>query len=120
MNRNNYIYTWQYNRNPFIDYPNLADYIWGANTGQQWFSSLSTPENQLATIVLYPNPANEIFSVFGINHDAEIELYNNLGMKVLQQKIQPETTITPNLSSGVYVAKIKVNETILVKKIILK
>lgn len=120
MNRNNYIYTWQYNRNPFIDYPNLADYIWGANTGQQWFSSLSTPENQLATIVLYPNPANESFSVFGINHDAEIELYNNLGMKVLQQKIQPETIITPNLSSGVYVVKIKVNETILVKKIILK
>lgn len=120
MNRNNYIYTWQYNRNPFIDYPNLADYIWGANTGQQWFSSLSTPENQLATIVLYPNPANESFSVFGINHDAEIELYNNLGMKVLQQKIQPETTITPNLSSGVYVAKIKVNDSVLVKKIILK
>jgi len=42
MNRNNYIYTWQYNRNPFIDYPNLADYIWGLNAGQQWFSSLST------------------------------------------------------------------------------
>ncbi|MPT34425.1 MAG: ribonuclease, partial [Flavobacterium sp.] len=25
MNRNNYIYTWQMNRNPFIDHPNLAD-----------------------------------------------------------------------------------------------
>ena len=75
---------------------------------------------KLATIVLYPNPANGSFSVFGINHDAEIELYNNLGMKVFQQKIQPETTITPNLSSGVYVAKIKVNDSVLVKKIILK
>lgn len=28
MNRNNYIYTWQVNRNPFIDYPQLANYIW--------------------------------------------------------------------------------------------
>lgn len=120
MNRNNYIYTWQYNRNPFIDHPNLADYIWGLNTGQQWFSSLSTSENQLAKIVLYPNPAKESFSVFGINHDAEIELYNNLGMKVFQQKIQPETIITPNLSSGVYVVKIKTEDTITVKKIVLK
>lgn len=120
MNRNNYIYTWQYNRNPFIDYPNLADYIWGANAGQQWFSSLSTPENQLAKIVLYPNPAKESFSVFGINDDAEIELYNNLGIKVFQQKIQPETIITPNLSSGVYVVKIKIKDTITVKKIVLK
>lgn len=120
MNRNNYIYTWQYNRNPFIDYPNLADYIWGLNAGQQWFSSLSTSENQLAKIVLYPNPAKESFSVFGINDDAEIELYNNLGIKVFQQKIQPETIITPNLSSGVYVVKIKTEDTITVKKIVLK
>ena len=84
------------------------------------FWPLSTSENQLVKIVLYPNPAKESFSVFGINHDAEIELYNNLGMKVFQQKIQPETIITPNLSSGVYVVKIKTKDTITVKKIVLK
>ena len=28
MNRNNVIYTYQKNRNPFIDYPTLADLIW--------------------------------------------------------------------------------------------
>jgi endonuclease I len=27
MNRNNEVYNWQMNRNPFIDYPMLADYI---------------------------------------------------------------------------------------------
>jgi hypothetical protein len=41
-------------------------------------------------------------------------------MKVFQQRIQPETTITPNLSSGVYFAKIKTNDGVLVKRIILK
>jgi len=41
-------------------------------------------------------------------------------MKVFQQKIQPETIITPNLSSGVYVVKIKTKDTITVKKIVLK
>src|SRR5690606_28383369 len=29
MNRNNVIYTWQMNRNPFIDEPDLIEYIWG-------------------------------------------------------------------------------------------
>jgi len=41
MNRNNYIQTWQHNRNPFIDLPELADYIWGTNSGQIWNESLS-------------------------------------------------------------------------------
>ncbi len=40
MNRNNYIYTWQVNRNPFIDYPDLANYIWGTRVGQTWYSNL--------------------------------------------------------------------------------
>ena len=31
MRRNNIIYEWQNNRNPFIDYPELASYIWGEN-----------------------------------------------------------------------------------------
>src|SRR5690606_25601510 len=29
MNRNNIIYSWQMNRNPFIDLPDLVDYVYG-------------------------------------------------------------------------------------------
>ncbi len=32
--RNNAIYAHQHNRNPFIDYPELAEYIWGNKKGQ--------------------------------------------------------------------------------------
>lgn len=32
IDRNNAVYLHQHNRNPFIDYPNLAEYIWGDST----------------------------------------------------------------------------------------
>ena len=34
LKRNNAIYAHQHNRNPFIDYPELVEYIWGTQVGQ--------------------------------------------------------------------------------------
>ena len=82
MNRNNYIYTWQMNRNPFIDYPTLADYVFGANFGQPWFAPLSTNTFDTSKVVLYPNPAKNYISIFGISSDAKIEVFSILGKKV--------------------------------------
>ncbi|MFN3754662.1 endonuclease [Flavobacterium sp.] len=120
MNRNNYIYTWQMNRNPFIDYPNLADYIWGSQVGQQWFSSLSNNENQLVNFVIYPNPSRDSFTVSGVNTEATLEIFNNLGMRVFEQKFVGETTIIPNVAAGVYMAKITANGNSNVKKIVIQ
>lgn len=35
-NRNDAVYAHQHNRNPFIDHPELAEYIWGDKTGEAW------------------------------------------------------------------------------------
>lgn len=51
INRNNEVYKIQGNRNPFIDHPVLAEFIWGYNIGNDWNSSASG------------NPVNEIFHV---------------------------------------------------------
>jgi len=120
MNRNNYIYTWQVNRNPFIDYPNLADYIFGANFGQPWFSTLSNIEFDDSKVILYPNPVKDNFSITGIDGDSKVEIYNNLGMLVHQQNCNRETIITINLSSGIYLTKVISNNRISVKKLIVK
>ncbi len=41
-NRNNAAYTKQKNRNPFIDHPELAEYIWGNKVGTAWYPGAST------------------------------------------------------------------------------
>ena len=42
-NRNDEIYTnYQHNRNPFIDHPELAEYIWGDKVGQPWYETAQT------------------------------------------------------------------------------
>ncbi len=42
-NRNEQVYKIQNNRNPFIDFPELAEYIWGNKKGEIFYVSSSTP-----------------------------------------------------------------------------
>ena len=89
-------------------------------TGEAWFASLSTHENQTVNYVIYPNPARESFTVSGINNDAVIELYNSLGMKVFEQKFIGETSFVPNVTPGIYLAKITNDGRTAVKKVVIR
>lgn len=120
MNRNNYIYTWQVNRNPFIDYPNLADYIWGANAGQPWFSTLSTTNFDEVNIVVYPNPTSDYISISGFTSKGKIELYNSLGMSVFTSEFENAQPIRLNVASGIYFATITNEGKVVNKKVVVK
>ena len=120
LNRNNYIYTWQMNRNPFIDYPTLVDYVFGANYGQTWFAPLATIDFDAAKVVLYPNPTKDAITVFGITTAAKIEVFSTLGQKVFEQNFTGETTLHVNLTAGIYLAKITSDGKSLVRKIVVK
>lgn len=41
--RNDAVYTHQHNRNPFIDHPDMAEYIWGNKKGEKWQPADATP-----------------------------------------------------------------------------
>ncbi len=120
MNRNNYIYgTWQKNRNPFIDYPDLADYIWGIHAGEVWHASLSNANFNTMNLIVYPNPTTNEFAVSGLPDDSVISLYSILGTKLFEQKASTQASFNiSNFDSGLYILKITSNGQTTERKII--
>ncbi|WP_415060442.1 endonuclease [Flavobacterium sp.] len=120
MNRNNYIYTWQMNRNPFIDHPELANYIFGANFGEQWFPTLSNPKFNVNDVKVYPIPAQNEINISGIESRAEVEIFSITGTKVFSTTIDGFSTLQFNLASGMYMLKWTTAEQQGTHKIIIK
>ncbi len=118
MNRNNYIYTWQVNRNPFIDHPELASYIYGSNFGQPWYSNLSNTFFSKENVVVYPNPAKDFVTILGSDQNSyQVEIYNATGSLLFKNTVLNDTAIPISFPTGVYTFKIVTSNTILVKKV---
>ena len=107
VNRNEVIYSYQQNRNPFIDHPELVDYIWGENNNQNWSGNLNTynPEHEMNNI--YPNPTNGIIYLPEnfVNNNYEVLDLN--GKILTTGKINQTRILNFDLEKGVYFLKIK-------------
>ena len=120
MNRNNYIYTWQMNRNPFIDYPLLVNYIFGANFGQPWSASLTTQNPVQNKIVVYPNPAEDYLIISGLEGNAIAEIYTLTGQLIQHIEFENEIKLNLNCKAGMYLVEITNGSQTTTKKIIVK
>ena len=102
INRNEIIFGFQQNRNPFIDHPNLVNYLWGDNVGLVWNDNLTVPENEILKTIIYPNPSSGIINFSSDMEDEFIEIFNLNGQNILNKIIDSSNSVELDLPSGIY------------------
>ena len=131
VNRNNAVYSIQHNRNPFIDYPELVDMIFGNQTNVL-FNPNGEGEDDPNGIndlcfqknwSVYPNPAIDNVYVTPskeIEGDIDVDVWTITGQRIKSISFSGEATISFNVSDlnpGVYILKIATENSTVVKKL---
>lgn len=120
MNRNNIVYTWQFNRNPFIDQPDLVEYIWGTNVGDIWDQELSLSELSDNDIIVFPNPTNDHIIIKGLKSEAQVDVFSIDGRHIKSLNVLPDVSIKTELSKGMYLLQISSGDKTNIQKLIVK
>ncbi len=119
-NRNDVIYSYQGNRNPFIDHPELVDYIWGDQQQAPWNSSLSSPTAQTNFKLFIPNPVQTSYIDIPPSINANtIVLYNVQGKQISHFPVKAERIKMP-ITSGIYFLRFVFHQSVVNKRIVVK
>jgi endonuclease I len=122
-NRNDIIYnSYQGNRNPFLDFPELAEHLWGTKMGLNWTGETLGIENfNGVSFSIYPNPASNIINIKGVSLNAQVEIYDAIGRKVLSSQIGGNNnTIDVSELQGIYLVNILSQEKRITKILMIK
>lgn len=81
-NRNEVVYGYQHNRNPFVDHPEYVNQIWGSDPG------VGIEDVGLDHFRVYPNPAKEMLTIeLDKSGEYSIEIYSINGQVLYRGKI---------------------------------
>lgn len=128
-NRNKVIFEkYQGNKNPFIDYPELAEYLWGNSIGVVWKLDTTTTgimEARNTEMNLYPNPVKDNLMVNFDNPQKEettLRLISTTGQVIREwtfNKTGESISISlQNVSTGVYFLEVRSAKLHFSKKVI--
>ena len=120
MNRNNVIYNWQRNRNPFIDQPALVEYIWGDKVGEEYDQSVSTKNVESLEVDVYPNPTENSIYINGLDDEAVVDIFSLSGKRIRTYKIERDTRIDLNVPQGLYTISIQSDGKVKTQKLVIK
>lgn len=104
--RNEAVYGIQHNRNPFIDHPELADFIWGTKKGTPW--SLTAGIDQLKiSFSISPNPVHDMLYVESQEPNLSYTIYNLSGETLQKNLLNNNASISVNdLKNGMYLIEL--------------
>lgn len=119
MHHNNVVYTWQNNRNPFVDMPLLASYVYGSNFGQVWNNSLALAEPNAVNVRVYPNPAHDSMTISGLPA-GRLEVVTMTGVTVMVTDFVENQKVVLALPAGMYLACIRSGDTIESRKLLIR
>jgi endonuclease I len=119
INRNEIIFGFQQNRNPFIDHPNLVNYLWGDNVGLVWNENLTVPETEIIKTTIYPNPSSGVINFSFDMQNEIIEIFNLNGQNIFNKMIDNSNSVELDLPSGIYFLRSNTKSGIYNSKIII-
>ena len=107
VNRNNEVHKVQKNRNPFIDYPQLVEYIWGDSVNY----TFRLPESGETTIDPLPNNYDlyvngSIITFRGNDPTTQVRIFNSSGRQIYREMCTGDWQYYPCQKPGVYIISI--------------
>ncbi len=101
--RNDVIYSYQKNRNPFIDHPEYVDEIWGKKDTTDITDTTAIHRILAVKTTLYPNPASTTVTLKTDKTVQNISVFNVIGNKVMDVPFGEKSFSVSDLPKGQYI-----------------